>query len=35
MSRRTWTLFSPAGWLMVLSAGVTVCLVAFACQLLR
>jgi hypothetical protein len=35
MPRRSWMLFTPAGWMMVLSAGVTLCLVAFACQALR
>ena len=35
MSRRLRILFTPAGWLMVLSAGTTVLLVALAWQCLH
>jgi hypothetical protein len=35
MSRRPRLLFTPAGWLMGLSAGVTLALFALAWQLLR
>lgn len=35
MPRIPWTLLTPAGWLMILSAGVSVILVTLAWKLLR